>query len=1133
MWYNDGMKSLLIILLASLGVVTVSAAEELAYDPFPKFASVPKGELVTPNGGLQIAADGSFVQDGQPRYFPATCWYGGFEFLAGNNKGCCDDLKWLYDEMPTYESVSRLGFDATGLSCTFKWMRMYRPNQKEFPCDWKKSLPSFKCGIPLYMDFTASEWGLGSMNMGDRPVDPDFKGVRGKWPDEEPKKHRKASLKIDDDEDGQMSLDDFDPGKKQAEEESKKPKGPPKGYLGPEAFTVGHNHWVAYSTVHPKGRKIWLNMWKYGAQEVLDLGLKPWCYELFNEPSSYDHSDYAHQEFAKLMTAKYGADYKTAQPAIVQSVEYSRYLEECFASLMDEGTAELKALDPQALTTFQPCTIRTRGLDLYRCYKNLGVVCSQTGGRGLMEAHMLRGLADGKPIVDNEMYFGGSTNSIRQSYLDQYQRGFNMSMSFKWSADRSGYNFMNRNNVRPDALLGVRLAKRDILDVNEFFTPRNRGVPHETAILFSNPTERYSQHAEHSGYKFFDQAVVGVDAAQLPMDVLWEEDLTNSVSRLSRYKVLVTAGTDCVYPGTLKTLRAWVEKGGVLVCFNRVPSLDEYGRENPEAFAIQPGEQEVGRGRIFFFAERMSSQAMGEKVVVAAATVGVKPDCEVLDAAEEGKVAANPIEVHSAVKNGMRAWIVTARTMSDKVVRFKPADLDSSMLMIRVWNEVETRNGESVMVAHRQAMRPDAEGYYGLFLCRGSSVLLVAGKKDAVLKRYPKADDVVWEKTVLKAEDVVREGLAKLEARKEAKASGGFRYAVEADRVTLVDLAKLANAKMQDRIGVNPAAKGPINWDTEEFAGVPVRILRYDQNGFKDCVLVKGSIKPIELPADAGRIFFLHTGALNVSFEYADGMVVESESGSPKKKPGLWCWSNTRPNAQLKQMRLSPLGTEAPVVLAVSAEKRDERCYIVPGEDLVGCMSSKGVRCYATNGVCRVELDESATSWSTAGIGFKNPVPCAKGMYKKITVEVNRLPDQWGNYHDHATPQFRLFGKDRKGALQLGANWMVGKYESGPFFYRTDNNPDTWETMTFFVSDGFLPSSYREATTLRLQFQQMPAEHSGLAFRNVTFWRDPDYKPSEDDEPIAKPGAPAAPRPRKGPKFEVPAADAGLSLDLD
>ena len=1110
--------------LLATSAAAVAAVGELEYDPFQKFATIPKEELVV-SATPQIAPDGSFLENGKPRYYPATCWYGGFEFMPEHNPGASDALKWLYERMPDYETVSRLGFDATGLSCTFKWLRMYRPNQREFPCDWKKSLPSFKCGIPLYMDFTASEWGLGSMNLGDRPLDPDFKGERGKWPDEEPKPRTEAKLDIDDD-DAIMSLDDFDPGKQKAvaKNKAKAPAGPPKGYLGPEAFTVGHNHWVAYSTVHPKGRKIWLNMWKYGAKEVLDLGLKPWCYELFNEPAVYDESEYAHAEFDRLMRRKFGDDYQQTQAGIVRSIEYAKYLEERFASLMDEGVEALRSVDPDARATFQPCTIRTRGIDLYRSYRNLGVVCSHTGGRGLMEAHMLRGLADGKPIVDNEMYFGNTTNSIRQSYLDQYQRGFNMSMSFKWSCDRSSYNFMNRVNVRPDALLGVRIAKRDIMDVNEFFTPRERGIRREVAVLFSNPTERYAQQANHSGYRYFDQAVVGIDAAHLPVDVIWEEDLTNSVQRLGRYRVLVTAGTDMAYPGTLKNIRNWVEHGGTLVAFERVMALDEYGRANPEAFPIEPGEQKLGKGKVIFYPGKMSAQTMGEKVAAAALMAGIKPEAQVLDAAEDDLTPVYPVEVVSAARNGMRAWIVTARTMTDRAVRFKPEGFDSSMTMIRIWNEVENRGGETVIVSHRREILPGKDGSFGLYLVRGNSVLLVGGRKSALKARYPQSEHAVWESEPERTEEIIKQGLLRIESEREAKASATTKFRVDSDAAVCIDLAGKANALMKQLAGVDSASKGPISWDTEEFAGVPVKILRYDQNGFKDCIAAGSKATAIELPDFVHRLYMLHNGSLKVEFEYADGEKIEMDTGRGRKKPGIWCWSNPRLRSRLKAMRLASRDGKPAAVIAITAEKPSKRAYVVPGEDLIGGGCSSGVRAIATNGVCRIELEDTATSWSTAGIAFKNPVPCDKGMYNRITVEVNRLPDQWGNYHDHATPQFRLFGKNKSGQVRLGANWMVGKYESGPWFYRTDNDPDSWQTMTFFVSDGFLPEDYREATTLRIQFQQMPAQHSGLEFRNITFWRDANYRPSDDDEEKA-PAARTERVRRSSPKFESPNAE--------
>ena len=85
--------------------------------------------------------------------------------------------------------------------------------------------------------------------------------------------------------------------------------------------------------------------------------------------------------------------------------------------------------------------------------------------------------------------------------------------------------------------------------------------------------------------------------------------------------------------------------------------------------------------------------------------------------------------------------------------------------------------------------------------------------------------------------------------------------------------------------------------------------------------------------------------------------------------------------------------------------------------------------------------------------------------------------------------------------------------------------------MTFFVSDGFLPEDYREATTLRIQIQQMPAQHSGLEFRNITFWRDANYRPSDDEEEKAPAKRTERVR-RLSPQFELPDAEVETDFTL-
>ena len=182
-----------------------------------------------------------------------------------------------------------------------------------------------------------------------------------------------------------------------------------------KARAPGGHHFMPYSILTDEGRKVWLTMWEEGARLTREIGWKPWCYELLNEPAC--------SEEGRVDQSLKGADRIKA-------------IEEKFASLLAEGQEAIRRVDPNALACFQPTTMRTRGIDLYTANKPLGVVCAPTGGHGgAVEAHLLRALADGKPIVDSEMYVGCSTNSIRQSFLDQYQRGYNVSYMFEVLAD--------------------------------------------------------------------------------------------------------------------------------------------------------------------------------------------------------------------------------------------------------------------------------------------------------------------------------------------------------------------------------------------------------------------------------------------------------------------------------------------------------------------------------------------------------------------------------------------------------------------------------------------------------------------------------------------------------------------------
>src|SRR5574344_446986 len=87
----------------------------LGYAPFVPFSQLKSSELCPPAAGLSVAAVGHLLWDGRPHYFTATIWYGATELeCQEDTPGYVDSLKWLYQQMPDYEALQRLGLDAGG-----------------------------------------------------------------------------------------------------------------------------------------------------------------------------------------------------------------------------------------------------------------------------------------------------------------------------------------------------------------------------------------------------------------------------------------------------------------------------------------------------------------------------------------------------------------------------------------------------------------------------------------------------------------------------------------------------------------------------------------------------------------------------------------------------------------------------------------------------------------------------------------------------------------------------------------------------------------------------------------------------------------------------------------------------------
>ena len=1001
-------------LALAISVLSAAAAADeyldpkgLGFDPFVPFGAIPQSELYPKAAKFSVSKEGHLLVNGQPHYFTATIWYGSTELECNEDTpGYVPELKWLYQEMPGYDNLQRLGLDGIGYEAPMDWFHKFNPDQKVRRRDDKKYAGAIASGLPLYVDFTASTWSHGALWLKD-----------------------------------------------------KKAKAP------------GGHHFMPYSIVTEEGRNIWKTMWTEGAKDTIAMGWKPWCYELFNEPACSEEG---------------------RAPENLKGADRIKFVEEKFSSLLKEGQEALRKVDPDALACFQPTTMRTRGIDLYEANRHLKVVCAPTGGHGgAVEAHLLRALADGKPIVDSEMYVGCSTNSIRQSFLDQYQRGYNVSYMFKWSrrptdwrvvheveekegkwkgvkfwrmwpeeslkkvGKVSAYNFLCPYKVATDQLLGIRIAKREIQDVNEFFTPRDRGIPRKVAVLFSQTNERHAFANGGGNNRLFDALVQALEYAHLPIDVIFEPQI-NETDRLNRYDVLTFAGVSKMDPTTRRRIDEWAAKGGSLVEFK----------------------------------EKVPMSEMVSAVLAAAAKKGVKPCCEMLDAIKDDGTPANSIEVTPARRGKLDAYMITSRAPTLPVVRFKPTAIPGAKKPVLV--RLSTRPGtEAVegadprvrnLVTHRQPLRPDANGYYTLVL-NGGSHFYVYGDTADVLAKYPRTKDVVWD-AGLTAEQGLAFGKAEIEREKAERAARQPVFDVDPNRMVFVRLNEFANIQ-------NPGFKIP--WGVTDWRGMRFDFVRFDQNQFKDVIKVDKPVKGIAVDSRAAYVYFAHTAAPAYRVVYDDGTAVDVDKKSGQEVVGwkdgeghkymIRQWPNPKPEKKISSIAIAPRRGTTSYVAAITVQKPEPKTVVFPKFGRSG--GGKGVHASYDEATrtWNVALDETAGSWCCGNADLAEGIPVEPGKYCRLYFEMNRLPDADGNYHDHATPQLKLNGRDENGKLAFGG-WRVPMHKRGGWAYRTDSDPETWETVWIGIDKGTVPDHFRKIISVAVQFQMMPAEHSGLAFRN-------------------------------------------------
>lgn len=859
-------KSLCIAVCCIAGVFSGNA-ESAGKTMFPV---LPAPLRMPENAVTAVRPEGVFEVNGKPRYLMGVIFYEGTpNSIPRPAFGYPESLKWLYENILDYEGTQRIGFDAVGTFTPTRWMSKYRKGHRApySPDQYRRSIDS---GLPLYVDYTCSGWHHGGLN---------------------PKRDRA---------------------------------------IPEEAFL--HGHFMPYDMLHPVGRQFYLDMWRDGARMMKEHGVKPLWYELFNEPGPAVLSAAGRAEFVRRMEKKYktirelnrvwGTEYSSFRQVgefrrladnPVLNIEWIKFTEEVFYELCRDGIQAIREIDPRPEAGFciQPVHLRTKGIDLYRINTLMNRISSSTGGGDSVQAHLLRAMADGKPISDGEMYTGKTRSGFRNAFLTQFARGFNASFLFKWdkrsrdwvtekkgpdgktvfdveksielakkSAEKFPYNLLNPWAVPTGSLLGIPDAKRDIADVDFLFAPRDRGIPRRVALLYSVPTDRVAEALGHSNRRLLEYYSLALEYAHIPQDMIFEEQLASG--RQNRYGALIAAGVDAVYGETPEYLRKFAHDGGTLLLAQEVLDRDELShiRGNNVFPAIRCGREILNAEAASFRWNGKEYTASLYKTTapgagwIPLASIGGTP---VLFERKEGKGrvlflnASMPMETLSAFLTDLLADrnirpvcritdLATGNPAPDIEVNKAVREGMTGYLIVnrglgsRLVGFSPEEKMEFCRIDHRNAETPrrivkGKNGLLPLLLQPGDVVILVGGSHAALEQRFGKMPEELYDRAV-------KDGEAVLEKEKAERAGDSVVFQVDPNRIRPVDLRAHVNRAFVDTVagdgkgGWTDQGENSLRgtqWGIQNCAGVPMEFIRVDQNDYKTCIVL-GSQKHPDAP---------------------------------------------------------------------------------------------------------------------------------------------------------------------------------------------------------------------------------------------------------------------------------------------
>lgn len=874
---------------------------EVKHVVFPHPSEVPDDLKIEPDDKITVAPDGTYLVNGKPRYIiqvklaeapPKTD-------MIVPTPGYPASMKWLYQTPIDFNIMQRIGFDMIG--CDSKeWKNPYFTEQSKTNALWWKDPYLMKDGYYLHLLSPAGRWAFN-----------------------------KKKIKPD------CSMDIIN-------------------------LSMNHsgNHFFPWNAVHPEGKKVYLEYFREMARFAKQNNGKVLRYELFNEPAFNHRSEYNRKQFAIYLEKKYGniaslnklwktsyPDFRTVSQYKADSecaglfIDWCKFMEETITSLCRDGVSAIHEIDPNAMICVQHMGgMNTRHtpmnhVNIFDVNKYMQAISLPTAGgvypaRGEFAAeHVIDtpsstkagegranvayylAMADGKPMHDDETYFGENGNLC---FYMSMMRHLGSSAVFEWgkrgwecqteekcriAAAKFPWFLLNPFSVNPQKFLEIMEFRKNANSVAEFYLRRDRGVKTNIALLISTPTERYSGFDGKLTQNYVNSSAAALMYGHWQFEAILEDQLAEN--RKNRYKVMISSGMRNAYAKTPEQLRKWTEDGGIFIALLDTFPMKEYGdlfanplfdlkTGSPDDSAILyfgqrdqriPGtlrgfncksivsadkwerlgnamcRKKLGKGWLYFIGVQFEDYSLASVLGGILQSHGFKPLCDItLDGRKE--LAPN-IEVAQSKLDGLNSFMILNHDLYPKLLRFRAADLKAGM---------------NVCVPfEKRILKTDKNASLLLAIAPLETRCIIFGDAKKIAKRSAGFCTV--------GENDIKKEFSSMKSLVKPKEEKGY-HVNPADMKTL-DLRKFANRHFID--GAEGDGKGGwsdqgaalsmngVPFGKQTFLNVPCDIIRWDMNDERSIIVLDSKrVKPgfgvkrvdgIEVYEKVRALYFFHVSA--------------------------------------------------------------------------------------------------------------------------------------------------------------------------------------------------------------------------------------------------------------------------------